>query len=445
MLYEVITFFYTISLFSILLLLLIPTNNKAQPVAPEELEKAFKQLETRREVVFSFHTIDRRLLQSMYSIISMEHPQNGQITAYANEAGFLEFLKYDLPFNVLTPPSQQNPINQKTATLFPGTWNTYPSYEEYLEQMQYYANTYPGLCQLDTLGQTVEGRLLLAVKISDHVSQKEAEPEVFYSSTMHGDEVTGFVLLLRLADYLLSNYATDPYIQQLVDQTEIWINPDANPDGTYAGGNSSVWGATRFNAHAVDLNRNFPDPQDGSFSFSDSWEPEILAMMHFMDAHRFTLAINYHGGSEVVNYPWDTWYTLHPDNEWFIHVSQLYADSVKKYGGNSYFSSVSPSGITNGAEWYVVEGGRQDFSTYYCNTREVTLEVSNSKMPLESMLPSFWQWNRVAMLQYMEHGQFGIYGSVSDATSGNPLAATISLPWHDADNSMVTSDSYNFV
>ena len=34
----------------------------------------------------------------------------------------------------------------------------------------------------------------------------EAEPEVFYSSTMHGDETGGFILMLRLADYLLKNY-----------------------------------------------------------------------------------------------------------------------------------------------------------------------------------------------------------------------------------------------
>ncbi|MCK7536337.1 MAG: hypothetical protein MZV63_37830 [Marinilabiliales bacterium] len=85
------------------------------------------------------------------------------------------------------------------------------------------------------------------------------EPEVFYTSTIHGDETAGFILMLRLADYLLKNYNTDSRVKDLVDNLEIWINPLANPDGTYRSGNYII-SPVRFNANGYDLNRNFPDP-----------------------------------------------------------------------------------------------------------------------------------------------------------------------------------------
>jgi len=44
--------------------------------------------------------------------------------------------------------------------------------------------------------------------------------------------------MLRLADYLLENYTSDLKVKDLVDNLEIWINPLANPDGTYNSGNS---------------------------------------------------------------------------------------------------------------------------------------------------------------------------------------------------------------
>jgi murein tripeptide amidase MpaA len=98
---------------------------------------------------------------------------------------------------------------------------------------------------------------------------------------MHGDEVTGYVLMLRLIDYLLSNYQTDARIKKLIDSTEIWINPLANPDGTYAAGNTDISGATRANANGYDLNRNFPDPESGEYP-GGTRQKETQDMMNFM-------------------------------------------------------------------------------------------------------------------------------------------------------------------
>ena len=82
------------------------------------------------------------------------------------------------------------------------------------------------------------------------------KPRVLYTSTMHGDETTGYVVLLRLIDHLLSNYESDPRIKNILDKTEVWICPLTNPDGAYRAGNHTVQGATRYNANNVNLNRN---------------------------------------------------------------------------------------------------------------------------------------------------------------------------------------------
>jgi len=177
---------------------------------------------------------------------------------------------------------------------------------------------------------------LLFAKISDNVNVEEDEPEVMYTSTMHGDETTGYVLMLRLIDSLLSTYGSDSLVTRLVDSCEIWINPLANPDGTYYGGNSSVYSARRYNANNVDLNRNYPDPEDGDHPDGNSWQAETVAFMAFAEAHSLVISTNIHGGAEVLNYPWDTWSQRHADDNWWIDISRMFADTVHAYSPAGY-------------------------------------------------------------------------------------------------------------
>ena len=63
------------------------------------------------------------------------------------------------------------------------------------------------------------------MQISDNVGIKENEPSFLYTSSMHGDELSGFVLSLRLIDYLLTNYGMNNRISNLINEIDIWINP----------------------------------------------------------------------------------------------------------------------------------------------------------------------------------------------------------------------------
>ena len=58
-------------------------------------------------------------------------------------------------------------------------------------------------------------------------------------------------------------------------------------------------------------------------------------------------------------------------------------------------------GITNGAAWYVLNGGMQDWSYIYTSTMEVTIELGCIKYPEVSTLKSYWDDNKGALLAYM--------------------------------------------
>lgn len=314
-------------------------------------------------------------------------------------------------------------------------WDSYPSYTQYDSIMRYFASTYPLLCRLDTIGTSIKGRLVLVLKISDNCSVNEPEPEVFYSSSMHGDETGGFILMLRLSDYLLKNYSHDSRVKNLVDNLEIWINPLANPDGTYRNGNIIV-SPVRTNANGYDLNRNFPDPEAQGVVR----QKETLDMMRFMAKHRFALSANFHSGDEVVNYPWDRWPRHHADEEWFYNICRAWADTAHLYSPAGYMNYLD-NGVTRGYDWYPVYGGRQDYITYTLSGREITVELDEDFITPVSELANLWEFNRRSLLGYLENALYGIHGQVSDALSDKPVPAKVFLEGYDIDSSHVYSDT----
>jgi murein tripeptide amidase MpaA len=137
------------------------------------------------------------------------------------------------------------------------------------------------------------------------------------------------MLLLRLIDSLLTSYESNSTLRQLIDNTEIWINPLFNPDGFYFASDSLYFNSTRYNANDVDLNRNYPDPVAGEHPDEMEWQPETIAMMDFMKQQHVVLAANLHDGSEVVNYPWDSRSARHADDNWYSLISRQFADTMR--------------------------------------------------------------------------------------------------------------------
>ena len=79
-----------------------------------------------------------------------------------------------------------------------------------------------------------------------------------------------------------------------------------------------------------------------------------------------------------------------------------------------------PGGITNGAYWYELNGGMQDFNYVFSNCFEIMLELSCCKYPLAKELPKEWAKNKRSLIEYMKSVHVGVKGIVRDA-NGYPI------------------------
>jgi len=407
-----------------------------------EIEKAINMLNDRGEVYikFSLHNSELPILHELSKEMSLDKVAGNEVYAYANLREFTKFMSHDIEFELLTPPSMLYPSilenSEKTREI--DSWDYYPNWDEYNDKMDQFVVAYPDLCELVTIGTSANGKEIMAIHINNNLGEDQNEPEFLYTSSIHGDELVGYVMTLRLIDYLLSNYGILGNVTQMVDNIDIWINPLANPDGTFAGGDNSVWGATRGNANGIDINRNFIDPEDGPHPDGNPWQTETILFMDFAEDHNFTMSSNMHGGAEVINYPWDTWPRLAADDDWWQYVSREYVDLVHENSWAGYFTDLN-NGITNGYAWYSISGGRQDYMNYFHNCREMTLEISSIKLPPEGQLNDFWEANYRSLLAYLEQVMNGFSGNITNAVTGSPIVAKIEIDGHDLDNSEVYS------
>jgi len=415
--------------------------SQAQNTNKQILDKTF---ETAKECYFSFSLESIEQLHKLTKIISIDKATATTVFAYANRQDFEKFLNTNTKYKLLDHPNTLFNAKMFDAKLKQTyAWNQYLTYTDYVDLMYQFATDYPTICQVFSLGQSVEGRELLVAKISDNITVSEAEPQFLYTGQMHGDELVTSILLLRLIDHLLTNYGSDDQINRLVDNIEIWINPLANPDGLYADGNTTVNGATRFNANGVDINRNFPDPEDGDHPDLNSWQVETQIFMDLAEAEHFVMSANTHSGQEVVNYPWDTWSKLHADDAWWQLVSHEYADLAQLNSPAGYMDGYN-DGITNGYAWYSVAGGRQDYMNYFHQCREFVLEQSTEKYVPASQLPNYWDYNRQALLNYLEQVRFGFRGRITDVDTHLPITAKLEIDGHDFDNSHIFSNTEGY-
>jgi carboxypeptidase D len=307
----------------------------------------------------------------------------------------------------------------------------YHSYGDMTTELQAYAGAHPDIARLTSLGQSVQGRELWALKITDNPDTEEDEPEFKYVSTMHGDEPVGTEMCMYFIDRLLNDYGTDTRITDLVDSTEIWIVPLMNPDGLES--------SQRFNANGFDLNRSFPEfPVDFTETAFDGEPlgeagrpPEVQHIMRWTAQNSFVLSANLHTGALVVNYPYDHEVGIPSGAEAISPDDSLFKDLSLRYSlpNPSMVVSTDPpdtvNGIVNGSDWFAVADGMQDWNYRYAGCNEVTIELSSIKTPAEVSLPSFWGDNEESMLSYLEGVHIGIRGIVTDAETGQPVWAKV--------------------
>ena len=319
------------------------------------------------------------------------------------------------------------------------------TFNEMVAILQDFTKRFPKLTRLYDIGESSQGRKLWVLEISDKPGFHQIlKPEFRYIANIHGNEVVGRELLLNLAKLILENYGSNDLITSIVNSTRIHLLPSMNPDGyenSSEGDCDSEVG--RPNANNFDLNRNFPD-RFGETKDNKDTQPEVKAVMKWSHEYPFVLGANLHGGSVVANYPFDGnlqnrngKYDASPDDQLFIHLAKTYSTNHPTMskgehcfdicGDNraSLLNERFTDGITNGAQWYVLYGGIQDWVYLNTNCMSITVELGCKKYPVAQDMPRYWSDNKKPLIKYLLEVHRGIYGVVTDQNN-RPLAnATI--------------------
>lgn len=335
----------------------------------------------------------------------------------------------------------------------PAELGKHHNYNDLTDILKNLSTSFPKISRLYSIGKSVKSRELWVLEISDKPGTHQLmKPEFRYVANMHGNEAVGREVLLHLAKLLLENYGTNPLVTALINSTRIHLLPSLNPDGyeiSQEGDCDSEVG--RNNANNVDLNRNFPDRFLGRGDGVEL-QPEVEAFMKWSKEHAFVLGANLHGGSLVANYPYDGnmerkdgKYEPSPDDEIFKSLARTYSHSHPTMykgeqcydicGGNKFslLDEKFPDGITNGAHWYVLYGGIQDWVYLNTNCLSITLELGCTKYPLASNLHRYWSDNKAPLIKFMLEVHKGIYGTVTDQYNRPISNATVKVKDLDHD------------
>ncbi|XP_026327145.1 carboxypeptidase D isoform X2 [Hyposmocoma kahamanoa] len=314
----------------------------------------------------------------------------------------------------------------------------YHDHDQMTRYLRAVSARYPALTALYSIGKSVQGRELWVMVVSaspyEHMIGK---PDVKYVANIHGNEAVGRELLLHLIQHLVTSYDSDLYIKWLLDNTRIHLMPSMNPDG-YAisreGQCDTVHG--RYNSRRYDLNRNFPDYFKAN---TKQPQPETEAVKEWISKIQFVLSGSLHGGALVASYPFDNTPSANPlnavfqsyghtpsiapDDDVFRHLSLVYSNNHAKMSRGVSCKSGSPrfeNGITNGAAWYPLTGGMQDYNYLWHGCMEITLEISCCKFPPAHELQKYWQDNKQSLIKYLAEAHRGAHGFVMDE-NGNPV------------------------
>ena len=235
---------------------------------------------------------------------------------------------------------------------------------------------YPNLItQKVSIGNTIEGRPMYMVKISDNPNQNENEPQVLYTGLHHAREPESMEQMIFFMFYLLENYGTDPEVTYLVNNRELYFIPVVNPDGyeynhiTYPSG-GGMWRKNRRNngggTYGVDLNRNYGPyaywnaPNGGSSTYpgDDTYrgtapfsEPETNSIKNFLSTRKFKNALNYHTYGNDLIFPYGALNHETPDSLIF----REYAIDITAYNGYTYGTDLQTVG-------YSTRGNSDDYS-----------------------------------------------------------------------------------
>ena len=279
----------------------------------------------------------------------------------------------------------------------------YHTPESMVAALEDLAEAHPERAQLVTLGYSVENRPIVALRLGQpgHSTWR-------ILGAHHGDELSSAELAFEVARSLVEETGD---FAGLLDQREVWVVPHVNPDGVANG--------SRYNAHSVDLNRNYSfhwsesEYRSGDAPFS---EPETRAVRSLSLYEAFGAGHSMHSGATNIGYVWN-WTT-----------SATIEEARLEALGNRYASACTQAGfwVTNGADWYVTNGDTNDWSYGMRSNPDYTLEISSAKTPDTGALEEAINDHLPAVAAWLST-ETPLAGSVIDADTGRGIPAQVEV------------------
>ena len=279
----------------------------------------------------------------------------------------------------------------------------YRTVEETFTGAQNIVNTYPNLATWSDVGDSWQktrntgGYDLRVLKLTNK-SITGTKPKAFIMSAIHAREYTTAELATRLAEYLTSNYGTNPDVTWMLDHQEVHFLLQANPDGRKQAEAGVLWRKNnntnycRSSTKGADLNRNssFEWNTGGSSSNqcnetyrgpSAASEPETQGMQNYVSslfpdqrgpnttdaapASTSGIFITLHSYSQLVLWPWGNRSTAAPNGTALQTLGRKFA----------YFNNYTPQ---QSVGLYPTSGTSDDYVYGTLGIASYTFELGTS-------------------------------------------------------------------
>lgn len=272
-------------------------------------------------------------------------------------------------------------------------WRSFDEPGGLRDELYQIARRRPGLVKLEVIGRSVQGREIIALKVTKNARTVPdgSRPAVLYMSLQHAREWIGGEVNRRLLHHFVDGYGTDPQVTNLVSTRELWFVLVTNPDGyqytfdverlrrkTLADNDGD---GQITNADGVDPNRNYaehwgydnegssPVTSDETFrGVAAASEPETQAMQNLMNRVGFEFLINYHSYGQL----------LLSTFGWQVQTASAGDPIYRALQGSDENPAIPGFDPGVGADLYITNGETTDFAHAVAKTIAWTPELGES-------------------------------------------------------------------
>ncbi|MFE2302066.1 M14 family metallopeptidase [Streptomyces sp. NPDC059445] len=322
---------------------------------------------------------------------------------------------------------------------FPTADSKYHNYAEMNTEIDQRLAAYPGIMSKRVIGKSYQGRDIVAIKVSDNVATDENEPEVLLTFHQHAREHLTVEMALYLLRELGAGYGSDSRVTNMVNNREIWIVPDLNPDGgeyDIASGSYRSWRKNRqpnsgSSYVGTDLNRNWNYKWGccGGSSSSKSSEtyrgasaesaPEVKVVADFVRGRvvggkqQITAGIDFHTYSELVLWPFG-WTTADTATGMTADDAAAFKAIGQKMAASNGYTPEQSSDL------YITDGSIDDYLWGTQKIFDYTFEMYPTSSsgggfyPPDEVIERETSRNRDAVLQLLENADC-MYRSIGKA------------------------------